>query len=255
MYCLSLVLCVASLLWGGCAKEHLCSMGKGSHGCSQRAGKGAVAEHGALLRERLAQGCPCTVIMPFPCAGHAYCSVRSCKFAWWDLVLWSPQGPFSPCCNCASPYCCCCCCWAGCCFWDCFCRHGPCSRGKPVPGRHGVVWVALGHLGDLLRVILGAAEEQGEFKVETSQSDGVPVPKQPEGDTTSPGSDWADGTVLSIEAGWSLGAGRLEWPGEQGTLTHIHMDCTAAAAASIPLGDGTSSWCLLMLEVLGCSEV
>ena len=73
-----------------------------------------------------------------------------------------------------------------------------------------MVWVALGHLGDLLRVILGAAEEQGEFKVETSQSDGVPVPKQPEGDTTSPGSDWADGTVLSIEAGWSLGAGRLE---------------------------------------------
>lgn len=43
-------------------------------------------------------------------------------------------------------------------------------------------------------------------------------------------------------------------PGE-GMLTHVHMDCTAAAAASILLGDETSSWWLLMLEVLGCSEV
>lgn len=88
-----------------------------------------------------------------------------------------------------------------------------------LPGQTGArqAWCGVGGLGTprrpvLLRVILGAAEEQGEFKVETSQSDGVPVPKQPEGDTTSPGSDWADGTVLSIEAGWSLGAGRLEWP-------------------------------------------
>lgn len=109
----------------------------------------------------------------------------------------------------------------------------------------------------LLRIILGTAEEQGEFKVETSPSNGASVPKQPEGDTISPGSAWADGTVLSLEAGWLLGAGRIgvaSIPGE-GLLTHVHMDCTAAAAASILLGDETSSWWLLMLEVLGCSEV
>lgn len=50
VYCLSLVLCVASLLWVGCAKEHLCSMGKSSHSCSQGAGKGQTGQSPVLSR-------------------------------------------------------------------------------------------------------------------------------------------------------------------------------------------------------------